>query len=154
MHRDKLTPFPTLVEIVRAVANAFDSKQSNKALDEKVYDTTVDYRQIEKFVVDCIEVPLEKKIHGDFSRITVENIENLIAWYVGMVQSTSLDCVSRSDSLPLLLELCFPPFAVLYLNNIHQNSGGPKPRELVSSNDIAVSVAIDWIAEHETKWRV
>ena len=152
MHPNELTPFPTLVEIIRAIANAFDSKQSNKTLDEKVYDTNVNYRQIEKFLVDSVGAPL-KKIDEDLSQITVENIQEAIERYVELVQLTSLDFVFRSDSLPLLLELWFPRFAVKYLNDIHHKIGGPKPTELVSSDGLAVSVVIDWVAEHETEWK-
>ncbi len=152
MHQNELTPFPTLVEIIRTIANAFNSKQSNKSLDEKVYDSNVDYRQIEKFLVDSIGAPLQK-IDQDLSQITVENIRHVIKQYVNMVQSISLDFVSRADSLPLLLELWFPQFAENFLNDIHQKKGGPKPNELAAGNVLAVSAVIDWIAEHETEWK-
>ena len=152
MHQEELAPFPTLVEIIRTVANAFNSKQSNKSLDEKVNDANVDHRQIERFLVDSIGAPLQK-IDEDLSQITVENIQYAIEQYVNLVQSVSLDFVSRDDSLPLLLELWFAQFAVNYLNDIHHKKGGPKPTELVSSSDLAVRVVIDWIAEHETGWK-
>ena len=152
MHQNELAPFPTLVEIIRTVANAFDTKQSNKSLDEKVNDANVDYRQVKKFLDDSIGAPLQK-IDEDLSQITTENIQDVIEQYVNMVQSVSLDFVSRDDSLPLLLELWFPHFAVKFLDDIHHKKGGPKPTELVSSTDLAVDVVIDWIAEHEAEWK-
>lgn len=142
MHQEELTPFSTLVEIIRTVANAFNSKQSNKSLDEKVNDANVDYRQIEKFLVDSIGAPLQK-IDEDLSQITAENIHHVIEQYVNLVQSVSLDIVSRDDSLPLLLELWFAQFTVKILDDIHHKKGGPKPTELLSSGDLAVRVAID-----------
>ena len=152
MHQNELAPFPTLVEFIRTIANAFDTKQSNKSLDEKVNDANVDYRQIEKLLVDSIGAPLQK-IDEDLSQITAENIQDVIEQYVNMVHSVSLDFVSRDDSLPLLLELWFPQFAVKFLDDIHHKKGGPKPTELVSSTDLAVGVVIDWIAEYESEWK-
>lgn len=81
MHQEELAPFPTLVEIIRTVANAFNSKQSNKSLDEKVNDANVDHRQIERFLVDSIGAPLQK-IDEDLSQTTVENIQYAIEQYV------------------------------------------------------------------------
>ena len=41
------TPFPTVFEVIRFVAISFDTKASNKQLDDLARDVFADYREVE-----------------------------------------------------------------------------------------------------------
>ena len=152
MREDRRPPYFTTIEIIRTVANSLNTKLSNKAIDDAVFKTDIDYREINRLISEGIVDPIRQQVDVNFSEFLDDWIENFIAEYLSVVASISMDGLSRADGTPILLKYFFPKYVSTLLHSIHEKVGGPSPTLLLDSKDRAVAVALNWIADHEGGW--
>lgn len=152
MQHDNLSPFPTVIEIIRVLAGAFDSKASNKPLDALACEVDADYRKVRQLCQNVLLDPVRKYVSPDFEQLLQRCLNTLLQDYTEVVSRVSLDGIRRSQSLPLLVDHFFAPRIARALKSIHISAGGPEPCLLVAYDAQALKAILDWIATHETKW--
>lgn len=152
MSHDNLPPFPTVIEIIRALAVAFDSKASNKTLDALAHEVDADYRKIKQLCADVLFGPVRDSVSPDFELFFQECLIHFIKNYTGAVSRVSLDGIPREESLPLLVDHFFAPRIAHAMSVVHKTYGGPEPCLLVANDEKALKTIFEWIADHEPKW--
>ncbi|WP_417227126.1 ankyrin repeat domain-containing protein [Amphritea sp.] len=145
-------PYPTLIEIIRSFVKHLDLKGANKALDDKALDRTIDYRQIEKLINESITKPINKYMGPDAADLITEAFYENLSDYIKIVSNIPADGVSRAQMIPVLLRYFFKYHVVKLLNKISDQFDGPSPVTLLSPNDQAVTITLNWIQRNEYSW--
>ncbi|WP_296062977.1 ankyrin repeat domain-containing protein [uncultured Amphritea sp.] len=145
-------PYPTLIEIIRSFVKHLDLKGANKALDDKALDRTIDYRQIEKLINESITKPINKYMGPDAADLITEAFNKNLSDYIKIVSDIPADGISRAQMVPILFRCLFRDHVVILLNKISDQFGGPNPVTLLSPNDQAVTITLNWIKKHEHSW--
>ncbi|SEH04523.1 ankyrin repeat domain-containing protein [Candidatus Venteria ishoeyi] len=147
-----LPPYPTPVEIIRVLSNAFDTKLNNKTLDDQVSKLDTDYRVIRSLFSDAIEKPLKKYISDKAAQLLAGRLSILISNYLATVGKVALDGISRSHSVQLLAKYYFSNLAAEIVASFVEIIGGPHPVMMVASSDKAVDVTLNWLSSNEKGW--
>ncbi|WP_316347313.1 ankyrin repeat domain-containing protein [Desulfuromonas acetoxidans] len=152
MTANQCPPFATAVEVIRALANALNTKMSNKKIDDLAFKLDVDYRDIDQLIKDVIAEPISNQIDESISVFFEGKTCKLVHDYLAEVSSVSMDGVSRRDSIPLLLTEFFPRYVSELLHSLHGEIGGPSPASLLDSKESSISIVLQWFERHERGW--
>jgi len=148
-----LPPYPTVIEIVRAVAGAFDFKHSNKkALDGKVYDKNISHLENSKAIKEYFYNPIKKYVNTNIAELISNELEKIISEYLQQIGKLYGDGIDREQMLSILITFYFNHHAAKFLDVLFQKIDGPEPVSLLSENKTAVHVALSWIEMNESGW--
>ena len=117
MDKIQRPPFVTPIEIIRAIASAFDIKNSDDTLDEQALKLDADYRYIDKLIKERIHQPISKYVNPKISNdIFAPFIERVIADNFKNIKNlTGMSGLSRKHALPILLKYIFAKQAASFL---------------------------------------
>ena len=152
MHSSQQRPYFTPNEIIQSVVNAIDIKHTSNSLRDNSRKIDADYRNINLLIEEYFLKQTKKHIGSSSSNILFNLSASFIKHYLEIVNSISLEELSRKEIYPILLENCFSNFASICLINIHNKFGGPHPLELVSTSESAMSTMIKWFEKNYIHW--
>ena len=101
------TPFPTIGELVRFIARAFDIKNTNKKLDTFAQDFNFNWLTENELVDDGIREPLNNNIGEVFADWVIARIRKLLQSYKNLMLATNADVLKREETLQLLINEFF-----------------------------------------------
>jgi len=147
------TPFPNVFETIRFVAFSFDTKASNKQLDDLSRDVFADYRQVDSMLKSVVIDPLAKYVSPGFARALGRQLHHLLEDYLELVSLKSVDGLKREQILPVLVPNWFVPNALKALKSTLSNvSGMPSAFLLLGNNQRAVENVLVWVKENIEGW--
>ena len=154
MDKIQRPPFVTPIEIIRAIASAFDIKNSDDTLDEQALKLDADYRYIDKLIKERIHQPISKYVSPKISNdIFAPFIERVIADNFKNIKNlTGMSGLSRKHALPILLKYIFAKQAASFLWEMHKVLQGPNPIELIAYKESSVSRVLIWLSDEEPGW--
>ena len=101
------TPFPTVFELIRFIAVSFDTKASNKELDDLARDVFADYREVEPIFYRIVKEPLSKYVNPVFAQELGVQLGKLLENYLELVsQWTNKRAGVASFSFALVCTEC------------------------------------------------
>ncbi len=147
------TPFPNAFEIIRFVASSFDTKASNKQLDDLARDVFADYRQVDSMLQSVVINPLAKYVSPDFAKELGAQLHLLLEDYLKMVSLKSVDGIKREQVLPVLMSHWFVPNTLKALNKTLSNLPDmPSSFLLLGNTQRAVANVLVWVKENIEGW--
>lgn len=144
-------PYPTVVEALRAIANALDLKGSNKSLDDEAVARVLDPRKVAQLLADICST-LEPKVGTPFRDLIHSHLSDLIENYTSLVGVVCADGLARREMLPLLTEYFWAPQLVLLLQKAAEVFPGLNPSALLSRETNAVSSVFKWAESSANCW--
>jgi ankyrin repeat protein len=144
-------PYPTFIEIIRIISKALAVKNSNKLLDDKALDRTVDVRIVHSQLEETIG-RISKYIDLKVGQQLEEGISSAIDDYTEIVANLYADGISRSQMLSILNEKLLVKHVAKILNKILLSVGGPNPVLFFSHDTNSVPMVIEWISKNDKGW--
>lgn len=144
------TPFPTVFEGIRAIALAFDTKASNKKIDELAEKADADYRQIKWQIDEVILKPLGKYVSPEFAEEVKLKLVYLKNEYLEMVSKTASDGLGRQKIISLMIEYWMKPRVYKIADNI---AAGLGVNGFSNSNDKSVKFIFSWLENNIQGWK-
>lgn len=140
-------PYPTIGEIIRLLAGAFDTKLADpdlaNQLDRLAREGDFDWSLRTQLVKDLIQEPLQK-IDPEFSDFTGEAIYFWLEEYIKILSKISLDALSREEAIPLLIETLGSGYVARFMIELRDRYGGPDLGDFLRQNANPVDVVFEW----------
>jgi len=147
------TPFPTVFEVIRFIATGFDTKASNKQLDDMARDVFSDYRQIEPMHKLVLIAPLSKYVSSDYANTLGLKLQNLSDDYLKFVSSAAVDGITREQVLPVLISHWVIPNGLKALTGALENLPNmPSVFLLLGNSHPAIQNVLDWCCDNVEGW--
>ncbi len=147
------TPFPTVFEVIRFIAIGFDTKASNKQLDDLARDVFADYRQVESMLEQVLIAPLSKYVSAQFANTFSSGIQKMLTDYLELVSLKSVDGISRGQVLPVLVSHWFVTNALKVLTGTFtQLPNMPSASLLLGNANPAIGNVLGWASDHVEGW--
>lgn len=151
MSNSQLPPYPTPQEIVRVLANAFDTKHSNKKLDELNRDIVMDCRLLPEMVEKSIVSPISKHISESLGRFISVCMESIFEEYFVLIKQCALDRVPRNIAVAGICEHFFAWQATSIVESLYSNFL-IDPRCLLSPTSTALDCVFASIEQRVLWW--
>ena len=145
MHRKKntpKTPFPTQGEVFRIIVSALDVKQRNKDVDRLARDGDFSHTLLAKLSEDLIQKTFEEK-NPKFSAWLMDSVDELLKRYIKIVLSTHQEAMTRQQTLAILIEHFFIPYAATRVREIF----GVIPPFLEKPEKNAIDAVFVWLEQ-------
>lgn len=142
-------PYPRLGELYRALAVALGTKGKNADVDRMAREGEFNWALLSELRNELITAPLAKYIDAEFARVVDKSVAHFHDSYIGLVSHVPLDSLSRGESLPLLIEHFFTPYATDLVFGVHQTFGGPDLMQLFDPDLHPVAVVLAWLGSGE-----
>ncbi|MGJ3258036.1 MAG: ankyrin repeat domain-containing protein [Rhodospirillales bacterium] len=140
-------PYPTLGEVCRLLAAAFDTKSTDpeirKRLDRLAREGDFDW----SLPPQIIEALLLKPLRGsdpDLSDFVRAFSEHLLREHIELLSHVSLDGLSRDEAAPLLVMHVYATHAASFLVALHDRFGGPDLGDFLRQGANPVNVVFEW----------
>ncbi|WDD97894.1 ankyrin repeat domain-containing protein [Thalassomonas actiniarum] len=152
MSKEKLHPFMTPVEIVRIIASAIGVKASNKQLDTFAFKYDQPYTLASSLFKESISVPLSKFINKDFSKKLEAKFESMIGEYTELVNSISMDGITREETEAILTRWVLDTVAVEFNLFMGKVIEGPNYLTINNLHPNGITQAFDWLSLNIEWW--
>lgn len=139
---NQLTPFPTIGDLIRFIARAFDVKNSNKKLDKFAQDYNFNWFTETELVKESIYEPLTRLVDKDFSDWLITHVESFVHNYKELVLTTNVDVLTREDTLELLINDFFAAEVLSMVKDAEKKFDFTAINCLVSKDQTFISVVI------------
>ncbi|WP_420419733.1 ankyrin repeat domain-containing protein [Pacificispira sp.] len=140
-------PYPTIGEVCRVLAAAFDTKPADRAaskkLDRLAREGDIDWRFPSQFVEKAIIVPMQR-VDPDYAEFVDGFIRHLVTEHVRLVSTVSLDALSRAEALPLLVQSIGAGHAASFIASLKDQFGGPDLSDFMQRGANPVDVVFRW----------
>jgi len=152
MPKEKHQPLMTPVEIVRIIASAIGIKASNKQLDIFAYKYDQPYTLASSLFKESISVPLSKFINKGFSKKLEAKFESMMQGYIELVNSTSMDGITRVEVEAILTRWILDTVAVEF--NLFMGKVIEGPNFLMRNNlhPNGITQAFNWLSSNIEWW--
>ncbi len=144
-------PYPTVIEVLRSLANGLDLKGSHKKLDDELKSKVLDPRKVEQMIRD-VSQPLESIIEGSFLSVVKEHFESVRTSYMSLVGAVCADGVTREQMLPLLAKYFWAPRLASLLQDTSERLPGVNPSVFVSLDVNCIQFVIEWARSSINGW--
>ena len=145
-------PYPTYIEIVRALAKSFGVKSSNKALDDKAFDKSVDFFMVDEFVSDIVH-PISKSVDHGLAKRFKGYISCFIEDYTSLIANEYADGITRIKMMNILSGSIFAEhIQKLYTKELALISG-PSCILFFSFENKCVPEVLNWLEDNEPDWK-
>lgn len=147
------TPFPTVFEVIRFIATSFDTKASNKQLDDLARDVFADYREVAPNLNRLVVEPLSKYVEPIFSKELGAQLGKLLEDYLELVSLKSVDGLTREQILPIIVSHWFVPNAINALKALLAKIPEmPSVFLLLGNSQQALKSVFEWADENVATW--
>ena len=144
-----LAPFPSYIEVVRSLAGAVDTKNSEKWLDSQAMKWDFDFRSTEEAIKRVITKPLTNYIGADFAQFLTDFLTHSFTDYGKIVAKFSLDGLTRDQASGILAQHVFSFYGGFIVSEVARRTGGPNPNQLLVKGQTSIEALVGW-AEQET----
>jgi ankyrin repeat protein len=149
----QLSPFPNVFEFIRFIATSFDTKASNKQLDDLARDVFADYRQVKPILDSVVIEPLAKYVSPVFAQALGSQLEQLLNDYLELVSIKSVDGVKREQVLPVLVSHWLVPNGLIALDKTLSNLPKmPRASLLLGNSQRATDNVLQWADDNVEGW--
>jgi ankyrin repeat protein len=144
-------PYPTYIEIVRALSKCFGVQKPNKNLDDKALDKSADFYLASELIEEVI-LPISKYLGQDLATRIKSYIRDFFDEYTSIISNTYADGISRKQMLDILSIYTFSQKILgAYTKELCLVSG-PNPILFFSFNNSCVPQVLKWIEDKEPGW--
>ena len=144
-------PYPTYLEVVRALSKCFGVKKANKTLDDKAFDKSADFCLVLELIEEAIS-PISKYLGQDIAVRIKGYIKDFFEDYTSVVSNVYADGVNRKQMLEVLSSTILPEKLLsCYANELSIDSG-PSPILFYSFDSKCVPQVLNWIEDKEPGW--
>lgn len=144
-HIAPLPPYPRLGECYRLLANALDTKASNRPLDRLAREGDFDWQLLPQLREDLIATPLRAKSSDTFAQFIVTAVETLHEGYIDLIKEVQLDALTRQQSLLPLIKHLFAPYMASFLLQMHKALPSPSLASLLDEQKHPVEIVLSWL---------
>lgn len=144
--------YPNHLEIIRSLARAFDTKGSDKWIDDHASKWDFDYRAIPVATDKVVYEPLSRYIGEDFGRDVAAKLTAFCKAYSWYVSSLSLEGISRTEALRILSSHLFSSFGAEALRSASNNLDGPPPEQFLTHGKQAIATLFEWFELSVPGW--
>jgi len=148
-------PFPTQIEVIRAVCHACGLPTSQ--LKDIAYDRSLSPEK----VVDALKLsllnPLERLLGKRSVSALATGLDRALSDYVELVVRENADGLKRQQVLPILVLNWFLPQVHKVLQSLVDLIRGPHLVTLLQTHDeadSAIAIALNWLSKHEPDWNL
>ncbi|WP_018650748.1 ankyrin repeat domain-containing protein [Actinobacillus capsulatus] len=150
----KQTPFPTVLENMRALMNILDlqipDSKEKKQLDDQINNPNVRQELIDHFFKVGIKKPIEKLLPHNISSEIITHLKEHFKDYVSnLVRNTDVDSLSRVEIMSILNQYYFPVAIIRFRERIPEHYlPSPEQIERILDKDTnSFQVVFDWLKE-------
>lgn len=147
---DHLPPYPRLGECYRLLANALDTKNSNREVDRLAREGDFDWQLIPDLRQRLIRAPLQDKSSEAFANYVMATVEIMHDEYIQMIKKIAVDALTRSETLPVLIRYQYAPRAASFLLNLSDAIPSPSLVQLLDSDRHPIDVVFRWLEKELT----
>lgn len=144
--------YPNHLEIIRSLARAFDTKGSDKWIDDHAGKWDFDYRAIPVATDKVVYEPLSRYIGEDFGRDVAAKLTAFCKAYSLFVSNLSLEGISRTEALRILSSHLFSSFGAEALRSASNNLDGPSPEQFMTPGKQAIATLFEWFELSVPGW--
>lgn len=145
-----LPPYPRLGECYRLLANALDTKNSNREVDRLAREGDFDWQVIPDLQQRLIKAPLRDKSSEAFANYVMATVEVMHDEYIHMIKKVAVDAMTRSETLPVLIRHQYAPRAASFLLKLSDAIPSPSLVQMLDSDRHPIDVVFDWLEEKLT----
>lgn len=136
--------YPSHLEIIRSLARAFDTKGSDKWIDDHAGKWDFDYRAIPVATDKVVYEPLSRYVGGDFGRDVAAWLNRFCKTYSWFVANLSLEGFSQTEALRILSSHLFSAFGAEALRGASNNLDGPPTEQFLTPGKQAIATVFEW----------
>ncbi|MBA6339602.1 ankyrin repeat domain-containing protein [Colwellia sp. MB02u-10] len=144
-------PYPTYIEIVRALSKCFGVKNSNKTLDDKAFDKSADFCQVSELIEEAF-LPISKYLGQDLATRIKSYITDFFDEYNSIISNIYADGISRKKMLDILSSSTFSKNILSSYTKELSLVSGPNPILFFSFDNSCIPQVLKWIEDKEPGW--
>jgi|TARA_R110002072_G_C7953267_1_gene533350 hypothetical protein len=144
--------YPNHLEIIRSLARGFDTKGSDKWIDDHAGKWDFDYRAIPVATDKVLFEPLSRYIGEDFARNVATWLNRFCKTYSWFVANLSLEGLSHSEALRILSSHLFSAFGAEAVRTACSILDGPPPEQYLSPDKQAIEGLFEWLELSVPGW--
>lgn len=146
---NEATPFPTVGELVRYIARAFDIKNTNKKLDTFAQDVDFNWLNEGEVIDEGIFEPLKQHVGAPFSEWLIPHIKKILVTYKNLVLAANVDALKREDVMPILINELFVTQVSAILKSAEERFNFPCTQLLTTENRTTFSLVLKSLSEDQ-----
>lgn len=136
------TPLPTIGELIRFIARAFDIKNSNKTLDTFAQDFNFNWLTENETLENGIWEPLKNNIDQVFADWLIVHLRRFVQNYKDLMLTTNVDLLNRGDTLqPLIYQFVLPEVSSI-LEDAEKMFDFPYKQSFVDKDKTIISIVL------------
>jgi hypothetical protein len=139
-----LPPYPTIVEALRFLVRALDTKNSNKKLDDACRKIDSNYKLIDEFLSELICDPISRYCNIKTGEFFISQLKVFFNEYMQLVKEVPLDGIERNISLIFLAEKYFCHAIAELLIKINIKYSSPTAVCLLSDEQSSIDALFIW----------
>lgn len=141
----QLPPYPRLGECYRLLANALDTKNSNREVDRLAREGDFDWQLIPDLQQRLVFIPLREKINEMFASYVMDVVEWMHDEYIDLIKNVAVDGLTRSETMPSLICGLYAPQAASFLLKFRDSTSGPELFQFLDFDRQPVDVVFEWL---------
>ncbi|MDO6566264.1 hypothetical protein Q4561_04285 [Alteromonas sp. 1_MG-2023] len=147
-------PYPTFVEIIRACSRVLGVKGSDKELDDKALDKTIDPRKTRDFK-DVLVQKLGSYSTKQIKEECKSHLDGFFSKYVELIARTPADGLTRAEMNKLLSATLGRDAVLNLVRTLLERNIETSPSSILffSSPGKATSSLLNWLTEKDHSWR-
>lgn len=142
-----LPPYPRLGECISAIAGALDIKKVGSDVGRLAREGDFDWEKLDTVVQDLLLDGTERYYGNDSHKLLSSWITEVKESYCSLLVGVPLDSLGRDETLPILIEDFFAPYAAKFLLNARALSPAPDLAQLLDIEHAPIAVVFRWLDE-------
>jgi hypothetical protein len=145
-------PYPTYIEIIRALARSFGVKNSNKQLDDKAFDKYADACLVSEFETEIVK-PISTYVDDKLANRVSSYIQKFFDDYTAIIANLYADGITRNEMVVILSNSIFAEHILKFYAEELTLISGPSPILFFSSGNGSVPEVLKWLEDNEPSWK-
>jgi len=145
------SPFPSLAEVIRYLANAFDTKCANKKIDDIVRESITSPAQLNELIDETILLPLES-INERLAEVVRDLLNDFLDSYKSLVSSVNVHGLSRDEVMIVLTHWAWEDWITKLVTYPITHFGMPEGFALRDRSDGSMVATVIGLSGTSSSW--